>query len=684
VRLEAWFTLIGIGVTLGAFAAFLTTFGFSAAERIHGLLGVLEAAAFLAITAVLVYGGLVYGFARLGYMRRRREFRHASGGELGDFCASANADVAILVPAYKEEATIVRQTLLSAALQEYPRRRVTLLIDDPPTPSDLAGLQAIAATRALPREIERLLADARQPFRSARRAFEARSARGPLDCGQETAHLALLYDHAAAWFEWLAEAESVSNHSDALFVEMCLRTPAAHHAATAADLRHRSLEGGPYLAPEDLERRYRHLDWIFAAEVTSFERKTYTNLSHAPNKAMNLNTYIALMGRDMATIHGPEGRMLVPTTSRYADLRVPDADYVLTLDADSLLDPSYTARLVSFLEQPENDRVAVAQTPYSAVPGAPGKTERIAGATTDLQYVIHQGFTAHGATYWVGANAVLRKQALEEIATQITDANGRVHTRYIQDRTVIEDTESSIDLLARGWQLFNYPGRLSCSATPPDFGSLVVQRRRWANGGLLILPKLVRLMLQRGARDAGALHGFMRVHYLVSIAAVNAGLVILFLAPFERWYMNAWLPLAALPYFALYAHDLRLGGYRRRDLVRVYALNLLLIPVNLGGVTRSLHQALTGRGSAFKRTPKISGRTSVPPAYVITPLLLTLVLLFGSSWSFVRGNPLQGAASALNGALLLYAFGAFVGWRHALSDIAGWAISRRPPVAAGR
>lgn len=74
--------------------------------------------------------------------------------------------------------------------------------------------------------------------------------------------------------------------------------------------------------------------------------------------------------------------------------------------------------------------------------------------------------------------------------------------RFIQDRTVIEDTESSIDLRRKEWRLYNYPERLSYSATPPDFGSLVIQRGRWANGGLLILPKLLaaRKQLKREGR----------------------------------------------------------------------------------------------------------------------------------------------------------------------------------------
>ena len=54
------------------------------------------------------------------------------------------------------------------------------------------------------------------------------------------------------------------------------------------------------------------------------------------------------------------------------------------------------------MEQPEYARVAVAQTPYSAFPNAPGRLERTAGATTDIQYLVHQGFTYFGATFWVG------------------------------------------------------------------------------------------------------------------------------------------------------------------------------------------------------------------------------------------------------------------------------------------
>jgi hypothetical protein len=147
--------------------------------------------------------------------------------------------------------------------------------------------------------------------------------------------------------------------------------------------------------------------------------------------------------------------------------------------------------------------------------------------------------------------------------------------------------------------------------------------------------------------------------------------VVLFLAPFAGWYANAWLPLTGVPYFALYTHDLRLAGYRRRDVLRVYALNLLLVPVNLGGVFKSIHQAITGRGTPFKRTPKIKDRTSVPPSYIVLPCLLAMFLIVESARSFANGSSWQGISSVLNGGLLVYAVGAFVGWRHIREDLTG-------------
>jgi hypothetical protein len=43
--------------------------------------------------------------------------------------------------------------------------------------------------------------------------------------------------------------------------------------------------------------------------------------------------------------------------------------------------------------------------------------------------------------------------------------------------------------------------------------------------------------------------------------------------------------------------------------------------------------------------------------------------LFGGTFSVVNGHALTGAASGVNALLLLYAVGAFIGWRHSREDL---------------
>src|SRR5262249_61711812 len=92
----------------------------------------------------------------------------------------------------------------------------------------------------------------------------------------------------------------------------------------------------------------------------------------------------------------------------------------------------------------------------------------------------------------------------------------------------------------------------------------------------------------------------MRGYYLTTPAIANVGLLVLLLYRFEAGLYNRWLWVIAAPYYYLYGRDLRFAGYRWSDLLRVYAVNLLLLPVNLAGVLRSLPQGLTCRQAPFR------------------------------------------------------------------------------------
>jgi len=621
---------------------------------------------YVTLISALVYGSLIYLLARWGYLKRLAAHRSATDAELVALQSRAIPSVTILVPSYKEDSRVVRKTLLSAALQDYPARMVVLLIDDPPIPTTPEDRIALDEVRKIPAEVERLLAPLHRRLARAARLFERRTRLHDPALAGEGRRLAALLREVRAWFAEQADRYAIADHSDRLFIELTFRSEQHKYEQRAEALLHQVATQS--LDLQTLRHEYDQLARRFAVTVRSFERKCYANLSHEPNKAMNLNSYIGLMGRGFRERIEGAYRLLEPAPLRDATITIPDSEYVVVLDADSLLHPEYALRLACCLGQPEHRRVAVIQTPYSAFPGAVDVVERVAGATTDIQYMLHQGFTHYRATSWVGANAMVRKEALSEIAETRQERGFTVRT-FIHDRTVIEDTESTIELRDRGWQLYNYPERLAFSATPPDFGSLLIQRRRWANGGLLIVPKLWRCLWRDAGRRISMSEAFFRLHYLASLAVANVALLILLACAFDDQFASVWLPITAIPYYLLYATDLRRAGYRARDVLHVYALNLLLIPVNLAGVLRSLQQAWTGHRSAFGRTPKVLHRTTAPAGYVAAEIGLLLWWTFGSLMELYHGRILNGAFALGNAGFLLYAVARFIGLRAAREDL---------------
>jgi len=661
-------TRLAMGVSVVALALGLVDLNSSIGASPDGLSVkklVLVAVFTLAILA-LFYGNIVYQLTRIGQIKRQTN----DGGEDGEFknpdSTGRSASATILIPSYREQLPVVMQTIVSVALSEYPHRRVILLIDDPPGCSG-ADYVALCATRELVGDLNDFFRTATWRFCEAARAHDERARSTPPVIALEQHLLADLYDEAAVIVASLGQRYAeLSNpgfaHSDELFSREIIARLVREHRHSAEILR-----TGAEISKADIHREYRRLANLFAVPIDSFERKHFGNLSHAPNKAMNLNSYIGLIGRAFRISQGA-GKLpiLAECPSAEADLVVPQTDYIITVDADSIILPDYINKLVSIVEA--DPGIAITQTPYSAYPNAPTKLERAAGATTDIQYLIHQGFTAYNATFWVGANAVLRRSALDDIRT-VVEERGHTVPIFIQDKTLIEDTGSTIDLVARGWRLHNHQERLAFSATPSDYGALVIQRRRWANGGLIIFPNLLDLWSKRQPDHAGHLETFVRSHYLLSPALANISLLMLLIIPFGREFSSVWFPIAAAPYYLLYGRDLKLSGYRWRDLLRVYALTLLLVPVNLAGVYRSIEQIVTGRKSPFARTPKIEGRTAAPASHLLALLALAATAIVSAVMNLWSGNLLFFSFSATNAGFFLYGLLGLIGYREAFTDI---------------
>lgn len=644
----------------------------------------MEAISYLVVVTFLTFSALMYLVARQGAMLRFRDHERAPRGMIDrHFTDSRDKRMTVLIPSYAEEPDVVRLTLWSAALQEYPDLNIVLLIDDPPSPTDPQVLAKLEATRQLSPDIMEALREPNIRFEASLLDAEVRLV-GDDATSDDVEVLLGEYRAAAAWLVDMAEREEIIDHVSEFFVDQVLMGLSNELMLTAIALE-AALAQGDVPSAGRLVELHRRLAWIFRADLTSFERKAYGSLSHEANKAMNVNAYLGLMGHVWRPNRTAAGIMLDEVeTAEPGDLEILDSHYVLTLDADSQLLRDYCIRLVYLLEQSENQQVAIVQTPYSSFRGAPTRIERVAGATTDLQHILHQGKTHHHATFWVGANAVIRKHALEDIV-EVENVGGYDIKTYIQDRTVIEDTESSIDIGTAGWTLVNYPERLSYSATPPDFGSLVVQRRRWANGGLLILPKLWEQVRQRrfSRERVHLLELALRVNYMASIAWASFGLMFLLFYPYDSRLLSPLVLGAALPYFLAMGSDLRECGHRFTDIFRIYGFNLVLLPVNLAGVLKSIQQAFTGEKIPFVRTPKVRDRTASPGLYVAVPYLIVIFSILTAWRDFNQENWGNFAFAMFNAVLATAAIKAYIGVRASFVDmglgVVNWLYVDRKP-----
>jgi len=626
-----------------------------------------EAIGYALIVSLLTLSALTYLITRQGALQTFKKHQRVPQRILDEHFATNNSSVTVLVPSYDEEIAVVRKTLLSAALQEQQNLRVVLLMDDPPNPKDKEKQKRLGATRQLGSEIESLLATPHQ----AACQFRNKIMDGPASATTaEIFDIIRQYEKASEWLDETAEQETIEDHVDIFFTDNVLRALAADLRKAVTEIR--TLHDTNHTFTRDrVVQLANRLVWIFAVEMDVFERKQYLSLSHERNKAMNLNSYIGLMGHAYRIENTVEGSILLETKDRAAaDLIIPDSDYILTLDADSILLREYCSRLVYFLEENQNNDVAVVQTPYSSFRGAPSRLERLSGATTDIQHILHQGMSYYDAAFWVGANAVIRKTALTDIV-ESEHIGGFEIKRFVQDHTVIEDTESSIDLALHNWRVVNYPERLSYSATPPDFGSLVVQRLRWANGGLLIFPKLLKLRHQRkhAGRPLPFLTFLIRTNYMVSIAWSSLGLVLLLAYPYDGRLLSPLVLLAASPYFIAMAMDLKYCRYRYTDIFRIYGFNLILLPVNIAGSLKSLQQAVTMKKIPFARTPKVKNRTATAWLYLVSPLLIIGFSAF-TLWRNIEGENWGNAAFAgFNTFAASWAVMSYIGIHNLFADL---------------
>jgi cellulose synthase/poly-beta-1,6-N-acetylglucosamine synthase-like glycosyltransferase/succinate dehydrogenase hydrophobic anchor subunit len=148
-------------------------------------------------------------------------------------------------------------------------------------------------------------------------------------------------------------------------------------------------------------------------------------------------------------------------------LKFSDAEYVVMMDADMILHPTYLRRLLPHIvSSPEVSYVQIPQAFYNLPRGDPLNDSCTMGYNRMLPHR-----DSLGTAFCIGTGVVFRRQHLDEIGG-------------FQPQSITEDTMTSYVLLNKGYESVFLNETLQVGLTPWTFEGYVKQRQRWAKGAI--------------------------------------------------------------------------------------------------------------------------------------------------------------------------------------------------------
>jgi cellulose synthase (UDP-forming) len=267
-------------------------------------------------------------------------------------------------------------------------------------------------------------------------------------------------------------------------------------------------------------------------------------------------------------------------------------ELVLMLDADHVPMPDALDAMVGYFD---DEKVALVQSPHDFFNHDSVQHYVVGRHEQSLFYrVVCPGKNRHGAAYWCGSAALLRREALLEIGGVATE-------------TIAEDFHTTIRLLRHGWSSRYHDEVLVQGLAPHDLDGYLLQRDRWARGNLAVFT------LPESPLRARELRPLQRLSYFASLAAYLAPpMRLLLLATLGAVLWTGALPMkisvVALAALWLPAVSLNLlagsaltRGYMKIGETAHYELLTMEIYV------RALRCIVLPGRTAFKVTPKQGG-----------------------------------------------------------------------------
>lgn len=194
-------------------------------------------------------------------------------------------------------------------------------------------------------------------------------------------------------------------------------------------------------------------------------------------------------------------------------LKYSDADYVVMMDADMILHPSFLRRLMPhIINSPDVAFVQVPQAFYNLPVGDPLNDACCFGYDRVL---VHRD--SLGCAACVGTGALFRRKHLDEIGG-------------FQPQSITEDTTTAFTLFNHGYKSVYLNEKLQIGLTPWTFEGYVKQRQRWGRGAIQQFGTTRKKMLGKGSK----LHFVLKLcyfwhtgYYYLSIANVILAFVLM-------------------------------------------------------------------------------------------------------------------------------------------------------------
>ncbi len=266
-----------------------------------------------------------------------------------------------------------------------------------------------------------------------------------------------------------------------------------------------------------------------------------------------------------------------------------DGELVLMLDADHVPMPDALDAMVGYFD---DERMALVQSPHDFFNHDSVQHYVVGRHEQSLFYrVVCPGKDRHGAAYWCGSAALIRRQALLEIGGVATE-------------TIAEDFHTTIRLQRHGWESRYHDEVLVQGLAPHDLDSYLLQRDRWARGNLAVFT------LPESPLRARELRPLQRLSYFVSLAAYLAPpmrLLLMLTLALVLWTGDLPMKISVVALAALWLPAVLLNlsagaalarGYMRIGETAHYELLTMEI------YTRALRCIVRPGRTAFKVTPK--------------------------------------------------------------------------------